>query len=55
MMDDEMYEMLDKVELKYGEDSDEAAEAGFTINQISSELRELKENLRALLKAPNSQ
>ena len=49
-MDDEIYEMFDKVELKYGEDSDEAAEASYTINQISSELRKLKEDLRARLR-----
>jgi hypothetical protein len=50
----EIYELLDQVESKYGEDSDEVAEAGYTLNQASSELQQLKQDLKALLDTPTS-
>lgn len=49
-MNDEIYELIDKVEQKYGEDSDEATDANDTFSQAMSELRQLKADLNALLK-----
>ncbi len=53
-MNDEIYELIDKLESKFGEDSDEAAEAGCTLNQIFSDLQQLKCDLKSLLNQPTN-
>jgi hypothetical protein len=48
-MRDEIYNLIAKVENKYGEDSDEAADVNDSLSMIASETNNLRDKLRDLL------